>query len=76
MEPKLAADIAAQFGTPVFIYWEERLKKAAVEALSFGAPFGLTVRYAMKASPNRHILALFKSMGIQIDAVHLKTGAG
>lgn len=68
MKSTEAFSIAEQFGTPVYIYWEERLKKAAQETLSFSAPFGLTVRYAMKASPNRHILALFQSMGIQIDA--------
>lgn len=68
MQPNIAFSIAEQFGTPLYIYWEEALKKTAQEALSFGAPFGLTVRFAMKANPNRHILKLFQSMGIQIDA--------
>ncbi|MFA4814690.1 MAG: diaminopimelate decarboxylase [Candidatus Gracilibacteria bacterium] len=68
MQPKQAFIIAEQFGTPVYVYGEELLKKAAREALSFKAPFGLTVLYAMKANPNRRILEIFQQMGIQIDA--------
>lgn len=68
MQPKLALSIAAEFGTPVYVYSEDLLKKAAKEALAFQAPFGLTVRYAMKANPHPQILRLFAEMGIKIDA--------
>ncbi|MFC1702933.1 diaminopimelate decarboxylase, partial [Patescibacteria group bacterium] len=44
------------------------MREAAIEALSFPAPFGLTVRFAMKANPTRTVLRLFDSMGICIDA--------
>ena len=37
-------------------------------ALAFPNAFGLTVRYAMKASPNRAILQLFHQKGLHIDA--------
>lgn len=50
------------------MYSEEKLRETAEELLSFPAPYGLTVRYAMKANPTRGILKLFDSLGVQIDA--------
>lgn len=60
--------IAERFGTPLYVYDETKLREFAQNTLVFQAPFGLTVRYAMKANPNQNILRLFNSMGIQIDA--------
>lgn len=60
--------VAEKFGTPVFVYDEKTLRSQARAALAFPAPYGLTVRYAMKANPNRHILSLFQEEGIKIDA--------
>ncbi len=60
--------IAEDYGTPVFVYNEAKLLKQAKAALSFKAPFGLTVRYAMKANPNSHIVKFLYKQGIQIDA--------
>ncbi len=68
MQPNQAFQIAEQYGTPLYIYWEDELRKTAETALSFGAPFGLTVRFAMKACPSRQVLKFFNGMGIQIDA--------
>lgn len=63
-----AARIAAEHGTPVFVYDEARLLAQADTALAFPAPFGLTVRYAMKAAPTRAILQLFAEKGLHFDA--------
>lgn len=63
-----ARSIASSFGTPVYVYSESEIKWAANEALSFPHAFGLTVRFAMKANPNRTILRLFSKLGLQIDA--------
>ncbi len=60
--------IAETFGTPLYVYDEAKLREFAQNTLAFKAPFGLTVRYAMKANPNQSILRLFNAMGIQIDA--------
>ena len=60
--------IAERFGTPTYVYSEAALRKTAEEALSFPAPYGLKVRFAMKATPTAAILRLFNSMGIGIDA--------
>lgn len=56
------------FGTPVFVYEERSLLRQADAALAFPNAFGLTVRYAMKASPNAAILQLFAARGLHIDA--------
>ena len=63
-----AKKIAAEFGTPCYVYSEERLRRQAEKVLAFPNAFGLTVRYAMKASSNAAILKLFTSMGLHIDA--------
>ncbi|MCC5850691.1 MAG: diaminopimelate decarboxylase [Verrucomicrobia bacterium] len=68
LTPEIARDIAARHGTPVYVYDEATLLKRAGECLTFPNAFGLTVRYAMKACPNRRILRLFHELGLHIDA--------
>ncbi len=63
-----AEAVAAQFGTPTYVYDELALRQQAQAALAFPNAFGLTVRFAMKASPNAAILRLFSSLGLHIDA--------
>lgn len=60
--------IQARFGTPVHVFDMATLVQAAGRALSMPAPFGLTVRYAMKACPNGAVLRIFDEMGLHIDA--------
>jgi diaminopimelate decarboxylase len=64
----LAEKIRQELGTPVYVYSEKLLREAAREVLGLPAPFGLTVRYAMKANSNRTVLKLFDGMGLHIDA--------
>ena len=63
-----ARTVADQFGTPVYVYDMATLKANAADVLAFPNAFGLTARYAMKASPNAAILKLFKEQGLHIDA--------
>ncbi len=63
-----ARKIADDFGTPVYVYDEASLQANAAAALSFPHAFGLSVRYAMKSSPNASILKLFNKAGLSIDA--------
>lgn len=60
--------IRDRFGSPVYVYDEASLRTSAKACLAFPNAFGLTVRYAMKASPNASILKLFHGMGLHIDA--------
>jgi diaminopimelate decarboxylase len=55
-------------GSPVYAYSMDKLEEAANACLAFPNAYGLTVRYAMKACPNRSILKFFHSKGIHIDA--------
>ena len=55
-------------GTPLFVYSSQTLRQQARQMLSVPAPYGLTIRYAMKANPNTGILAVLKSEKIWVDA--------
>ncbi|MGJ8654008.1 MAG: diaminopimelate decarboxylase [Opitutaceae bacterium] len=63
-----ARSVADQFGTPVYVYDEATLKANAAAVLAFPNAYGLTARYAMKASPNAAILQIFRKAGLHIDA--------
>ena len=70
-----------EFGTPTFVYDLATLRAQAAAALAFPNEFGLTVRFAMKASPNAAILRTFAASGLHIDAssgheVHRAMAAG
>ena len=64
----VAAEVRRRFGTPCYVYDRAALAAAARAALAFPAPFGLTLRYAMKANPSRGILTLFRDLGLHVDA--------
>lgn len=64
----MALDIANNYALPCYVYSKDRLMEQARKALAFPNAFGITVRYAMKASSNKAILQLFNSMGLHIDA--------
>ena len=63
-----AAEVRERFGTPCYVYDRARLEATARRALAFSAPYGFTLRYAMKANPSRGILTLFRDLGLHIDA--------
>jgi diaminopimelate decarboxylase len=68
MSVERAAQVRDRFGTPCYVYDRGRLEAVARQALAFPAPFGFTLRYAMKANPNHGVLALFRGLGLHIDA--------
>src|SRR4029453_16614107 len=68
LTPEVAAEVRDRFGTPCYVYDRAALAAAARAALAFPAPFGFTLRYAMKANPSRGILRLFRTLGLHIDA--------
>ena len=55
-------------GTPLFIYSDQELRSQARQMLAVPAPYGLTIRYAMKANPNNDVLRVLQSEGVWIDA--------
>ncbi|HKW92341.1 MAG TPA: diaminopimelate decarboxylase [Methylomirabilota bacterium] len=65
---EVAAEVRRRFGTPCYVYDRAALEASARAALAFPAPYGLTLRYAMKANPSRGVLALFRDLGLHVDA--------
>ncbi|HEY7518183.1 MAG TPA: diaminopimelate decarboxylase [Methylomirabilota bacterium] len=63
-----AALVRERFGTPCYVYDAAALETTARRLLAFAAPYGFTLRYAMKANPSRRILHLFRDLGLHIDA--------
>jgi diaminopimelate decarboxylase len=68
LTPAQARQARERFGTPCYVYDREALEAAARRALAFPAPFGLTLRYAMKANPSRGILTVFRDLELHVDA--------
>jgi diaminopimelate decarboxylase len=68
LTPQQALQVRERFGTPCYVYDRATLEAAAREALAFPAPFGFTLRYAMKANPSRGVLTLFRELGLHVDA--------
>ena len=66
--PAQARALRDAHGSPLYVYDERTLRRRAASTLAFPNAFGLTVRYAMKAAPNRAILRLFSDLGLHIDA--------
>lgn len=60
--------LAQQHGTPLFVYSEPVLRAQARALLAVPAPYGFTARYAMKANPHPKVLAVFRELGVLIDA--------
>ena len=65
---EVAAEVRRRFGTPCYLYDRAALEASARQAMAFPAPFGFTLRYAMKANPSGGILELFRDLGLHVDA--------
>jgi len=63
-----AAEVRERFGTPCYVYDRAALERTARRLLALDAPYGFTLRYAMKANPSRQILLLFRDLGLHVDA--------
>lgn len=59
--------IVENFDTPVYVYSEEKLEKAADDFLAFPSAFWHKVRYAMKANANINILKIFRNKWLKVD---------
>jgi len=71
IDSKTIAQVADEYGTPLYLYDEALIKKRCHDCLQMQNAFGLTVRYAMKANSNRTILRLINDMGLHMDASSL-----
>ena len=60
-------DVAAQYGTPAYIYSEQILRRNAQVLKKTFIDRGFKVSYAMKANSNPTILNLIKNYGLGVD---------
>ena len=59
-----AVKLAEQFGTPLYVYSSSKIQAQVATMQSIPSPFGLTVRYAVKALSTRAILQLISQFGL------------
>jgi len=68
LSPEEVRQVAAEHGTPVFVYDEATLIARAEAVLNFPRAYGLTARYAMKALPTAAVIRVLNRTGLHIDA--------
>lgn len=76
LTPAAVEKVAADFGTPVYVYDMKTLAEQARKALAFPNAYGLTVRYAMKASPNAAILKVWMGCDVYVCIQCVEGGGG
>ena len=64
--------VAAEFGTPVYIYDADKIKSQYEHIVSSFPGVDLQIKYAMKALSNISILKYLKSLGAGLDAVSIQ----
>jgi diaminopimelate decarboxylase len=67
-----ASDLAARYGTPLYVYGKDRILELYArldDAFARHSPLPARICYAMKANPHRGILRLLRRRGAWIDAV-------
>lgn len=68
LNKELAYELAEKYGSPIYVYSEQKLDEQIKKLLAFPNPFGITVRFAMKSCPTRAILQHVYKSGLHIDA--------
>ena len=64
--------IAKKFGSPVYVYDAEKIKKQHEHLMSSFSNVDIKLKYAMKALSNISILKYMRSLGTGLDAVSIQ----
>lgn len=67
-----ASDIAAQFGTPVYVYDADKIKSQYHRLKNAFSGVKVSLHYALKALNNVNVLRLLKEEGAGLDAVSIQ----
>ena len=68
LDSAAVARAVADFGSPIYLYDEDLILRRCEDCLKMPNAYGLTVRYAMKANPNRTLLRAITDAGLHLDA--------
>lgn len=60
--------VVAEHPAPFYVYSKVALAKRAEALTGLKLPFGITVRYAVKANPHPEIIRIFQEAGLSFDA--------
>ncbi|HEX6462699.1 MAG TPA: diaminopimelate decarboxylase [Candidatus Saccharimonadales bacterium] len=63
-----ASQLIEKHGSPLYVYDKAYLRARSQYLMRQSSPFGLIVRYAVKANPHPAIIRLFASTGLHFDA--------
>jgi diaminopimelate decarboxylase len=63
LDAALIPKIARQWGTPIYLHDQAYIENSCEQLLSMPNPYGLHVRYAMKANSDRTVLRVVTSKG-------------
>ena len=62
-------ELAAQYGTPLYVYNEDVLRRRCRELLSLSSLPGFHVNYSAKANTNLALLRIVREEGCHADAI-------
>lgn len=68
-EGMLLSDLAARYGTPLFVYSQQWLLERVAALQRAFAPLSPVLCYSIKSCHNLHILRLLREQGVAFDAV-------
>lgn len=71
LDSETIANVVREFGSPAYLYDEDLILKRCEDCLKMPHAYGLTVRYAIKANPNRALLKIIFDAGLHFDASSL-----
>ncbi|MBF0545885.1 MAG: diaminopimelate decarboxylase [Candidatus Riflebacteria bacterium] len=69
LDEKFFAEIAENYGTPLYIYDADEIRTKVNSAKQVFTGLDARIFFALKANSNPHILKLFKDLGINADVV-------
>ena len=74
-DARLVPEIARKWGTPLYVHDQEFIERSCEQLLKMPNPFGLHVRYAMKANSDRTVLRVVTGKGLDLDCSSLNEAA-
>jgi diaminopimelate decarboxylase len=75
LNASLVPRIADQWGTPIYLHDQEYIENSCRQLLAMPNPYGLHVRFAMKANSDRTVLRVVTAQGLDLDCSSLDEAA-